>query len=554
MSPRSLLIRFAAILCLMACLPSLADDGAIPARREVPSALSPAGSNQLPAPRTFLRPEQAFKISARRLSDGHNLVFEFTPAPGYYLYRDRIHVTTPQGQPLALEFPPAQSKTDPLYGQVAVYFQPFSAQTGLPTPTPETLQVSWQGCADHGICYPPSTMTLSVPAHAGALTTLSVNGEPVSTGFNPFSANPEEFVATLQNSGVGSNLLLFFVGGLLLALTPCLFPMFPILTGILAGEGKSITRLRALTLSLAYVLGMAVTYAIAGVIAGLSGTLISTALQLPWVQVATALLYVAFALAMFDLYHLQLPLSLQNRLHGLHVHLPSGHHVGAVLMGMLSALIVGPCVAAPLAGALLYIGQTHNLFFGGTALFTLALGMGTPLILVGVSEGMLLPKAGGWMVWVKRVIGVLLLLVAAWQVYPVVHGWIEKPATQNSTEEPYRTIKTVESLDAELARAKTAHQAVMVDFYADWCISCMEMEQKVFPKPEVKTVLSKVLWLRLDVTANGTDARKLLSRYQLLGPPGLIFYDIHGDELPNSRLVGYVEPPVLMEILQKALR
>jgi thiol:disulfide interchange protein DsbD len=353
---------------------------------------------------------------------------------------------------------------------------------------------------------------------------------------------------------VGFNLLLFFVGGLLLALTPCLFPMFPILTGILAGEGKSITRLRAFTLSLSYVLGMAVTYAMAGVMAGLSGTLISTALQLPWVQVATALLYVAFALAMFDLYHLQLPLSLQNRLHGLHVHLPSGHHVGAVLMGMLSALIVGPCVAAPLAGALLYIGQTHDLLFGGTALFTLALGMGTPLILVGVSEGMLLPKAGGWMVWVKRVIGVLLLLVAAWQVYPLVHGWLEKPSASATLTTPYHPVKTMGQLDAELSQARKAHQPVMVDFYADWCISCIEMEQKVFPKPEVKKTLEKGVWLRVDVTANDSEAHALLSRYQLLGPPGFIFYDAQGMEVPHGRLVGFVEPATLLEVLNQTFR
>jgi thiol:disulfide interchange protein DsbD len=320
-----------------------------------------------------------------------------------------------------------------------------------------------------------------------------------------------------------------FLGfGLLLAFTPCVLPMIPILSGIIAGEGRRISKLRALFLSLAYVLGMAVAYALAGVAAAYSGGLLSAALQNAWVLGAFALVFVLLALSMFGLYDLQMPSFLHNRAHAAHSRLEGGRIASVAAMGVLSAVIVSPCVAAPLAGALLYISQTRDVALGGAALFSMALGMGVPLIVVGVSEGALLPKSGRWLNRVKHFFGVLLLAVAAWIVWPVV--------APGGAAIGFQPVRSVAELDERLA---AAGKPVMLDFYADWCVSCKEMEKFTFSDPAVRTKLDGMLLLQADVTANTAEHKALLKRFSLFGPPGIIFFDARGREIEGLRVIGY---------------
>jgi thiol:disulfide interchange protein DsbD len=304
--------------------------------------------------------------------------------------------------------------------------------------------------------------------------------------------------------------------------------MIPILSGIIAGEGRALSKSRALALSLAYVIGMAVTYAIAGVAAAYSGSLLAAALQNAWVLGAFALVFVLLALSMFGLYDLALPGFLHQRLAGAQSRLPGGRVASVAGMGALSALIVSPCVAAPLAGALLYIAQTKDVALGGTALFAMALGMGAPLVAVGVSEGALLPKSGPWLKRVKQLFGVLLLAAAAWIVAPLFLS--AKGDTQ------FVRIHSNAELDAKL---KAPGQAVMLDFYADWCVSCKEMEYFTFSDPQVKEALGKMLLLQVDVTENTTEHKALLKRFSLFGPPGIIFFDAQGREIKGLRVIGF---------------
>ncbi len=533
--------RLIFLLLLWSCSPILFALEGIPSTAP---ALPQALSSSLPAHRTFLMPEEAFTLQVA-VNAGKDFTVRFNPAPGYYLYRDRIKIhAVPDQAAFVLRFPPAESKQDPSFGLVWVYHHPFEVAFTAANPLPETLAITYQGCAEQGICYPPTTLDFTRVAGS---TTYRSNGleDTVSSAPSRDSANPIAFANYLKDAKPLWVLASFFGFGLLLALTPCLFPMIPILSGIIAGQGSQITKSRAFGLSLTYVLGMALTYAAAGVLAGLSGTLLSNVLQTPPVQIASALLFVALALSMFDLYQLQLPLALQNRLNGASGRLPGGKHLGVGLMGALSALVMGPCVAAPLAGGLLYIAQTRNVVLGGSALFVMALGMGSPLLAIGTSAGALLPRAGHWMVWVKRFFGVLLLGVALWIVMPLLGSRTGAGAPA------FTPIHSSAELDEAIHRASDQHRPVMLDFYADWCVSCVEMDQKVFSQPDIKNLLGRGLLLRADVTRNTPEDKALLNRFGLFGPPGTLFFDSRGQELENARLAGYVAEPQFKAHLQR---
>ncbi|TXT29296.1 MAG: thiol:disulfide interchange protein DsbD, partial [Rhodocyclaceae bacterium] len=467
--------------------------------------------------------------------------------------------------------------------------------------------VTSQGCADAGVCYPPQIQPLSVelpdPASAPAAAAAPADGDESG-----------QIAATLKNAGFWTSLAFFFIAGLGLSLTPCVFPMIPILSGIIAGQGHKNSHARGFALSMAYVLGMAVTYAAAGVAAGLSGTLISAALQNPWVLGSFALVFVVLSFSMFGFYELQLPTALQSKLSEESGHLQGGRGIGVFLMGALSALIVGPCVAAPLAGALLYIGQTGDAVFGGAALFVMALGMGAPLIAVGIAGGSLLPKTGPWMEGVKKAFGVLLLATAVWLVSPVVppvasmlawaalliipaiylhaldplpphaKGWHRfwkgigivmlltgaalligalaggrdplqplaglrgQAVAAEEKRLPFERVTSVTELEA---RIKTAGKPVMLDFYADWCVSCKEMERFTFSDPAVQAKLAGFTLLQADVTANSDDDKALLAKFKLFGPPGIIFYDSKGQEIRAVRIVGFQDARQFQKSLQQ---
>ncbi|MEE9222923.1 MAG: protein-disulfide reductase DsbD, partial [Nitrosomonadaceae bacterium] len=418
----------------------------------------------------------------------------------------------------------------------------------------------------------------------------------------------------------------FFGIGLLLSFTPCVFPMFPILSGIIANRGQHITKTHGFILALAYVMGMSLAYSAAGVAAGLSGAMLSAVLQNPWVLGGFALVFVTLAFSMFGFYELQLPSSLQSKLSEEAGHLKGGHLTSVFGMGALSALIVGPCVAAPLAGALLYISQTRDVVLGASALFTMALGMGVPLLLLGASAGALLPKAGPWMESVKRFFGVLLLGVAIWLISPVlpaavhmlmwaallivsaiylhavdplptgasgfrklfkglgiisllfgvallagvlsgsrdilqplskinISGINEEDANRVNTDEvghlPFQRVNSLAELNKRIVQSQNKY--VMLDFYADWCISCKEMEHFTFTDARVKSSLKDVVLLQADVTASTLDDAALLKHFKLFGPPGILFFDRNGREIPDARVIGYQNKEDFLAILDAVL-
>ena len=555
----------------------------------------------------FLDPDIAFQLAAT--ADGPDrvkIIWEI--APEYYLYRNRLKVTTASAQatlgPLAL--PTGESHTDEYFGEQEVYREELIATLPVARPGGSALavplEVTYQGCADAGLCYPPITKTLNVDLPAGG----TITGD--SAGF----VSRQDWMAGFIRSG---NLFLvigfFFGAGLLLAFTPCVLPMVPILSGIIAGQGAGVTTRRAFFLSLSYVLGMAFTYTLAGIAAAAAGAQIQAVFQQPWIVTVFALLFILLALSMFGLFTIQMPAVIQTRLADASNRQRAGTFGGVAVMGALSALIVTTCVAPALVATLAVIGQSGDVLRGGLALFAMSLGMGAPLLVVGASAGKLLPKAGPWMDTVKRVFGVLFLLVAAWMLGRILPGrmgllpwaitafaatwvclaaisqtrrkWIPRtigavaglygvallagaafggsdplaPIPQLSgrhAELPFKTIKSVADLDAEIAAARAAGRPVMLDFYADWCVSCKEMEKYTFSEPAVRAALAKAVLLRADVTANDAEDQALLKHFGIFGPPTIAFYGTDGTERRNFRVVGYMKAQEFAPLAAQAMQ
>ncbi len=624
------------------------------------SAPALPGTNALPLP-----PEQAFGFEAI-VGDGNTLLLRFTPAKGYYLYRDRNSLRLDgapgiaAGQP---RWPKGQPYRDEHFGNVTVYFNQIDVPLPLLRKTAEagkaTLTATFQGCQDHGICYPPMTrkVALSIPAGkiaaapaaeaatvgaasaassssqaatqpdqvtaAGASDKASVGAtavattppgeaESVATPVAPTTAastntgapqaEDQRLAGELSGSKRWLALLGFFGAGLLLAFTPCVLPMIPILSGLIAGRGERIGAGHAFALSFVYVLASAVVFTIAGVVAGLVGANLQIAFQTPWVLVLFAALFVALALSMFGLYELQLPASWRARLGAISDHQRGGSWAGVAAMGALSALIVGPCVAPPLAAAVLYIGQARDPVFGGAALFLLAMGMGAPLLAFGVAAGRGLPTSGPWMVAVQRVFGFVFVGMAVWMLSRILPGaatlalygllalafatWLfaqAKPnlgdgprwglrfaglvfgivgaaqllgalagghdplrplsgvvGTQQQTqgELPFRKVKSLADLQREVGAAQAAGKPLLFDFYADWCVACKEMEKYTFPQPAVHAALDGYVLLKADVTANDATDQELMQALGIIGPPATLFY-LNGAERRDLRLFGF---------------
>ena len=549
---------------------------------------------------SLLEPEKAFRFSARALDDSL-LEVRFAIADGYYMYRERFRFSL-QGDARmgAPQLPPGLKHKDEFFGEVETYRKEARILIPVQGSGRVALTVVSQGCADLGVCY--------VPMESKATLQLAGAAAP---GWS-FSATDLD-IARLFEGNVALVLASFLVFGVLLTFTPCVLPMIPILSSIIAGEGSNLNKLRALGLSLAYVLGMAVAYALAGIAAGFSGSLLAAALQNPWVLGSFAVVFVALALSMFGFYELRLPGFLHQHLHSTQQKLKGGQLASVAAMGVLSAVIVSPCVAAPLAGALLYISQTRDVALGGAALFTMALGMGVPLVAVGVTEGALLPRAGAWMHGVKRFFGVLLLAVAVWIVSPLLpvavqmyawaalligsgvflrafdtlpaaaSGWwrlgkgagivavvtgiallvgalagnrdplrpladLGAPQAAAGTL-PWSRVSSIGELEARLA---APGKPVMLDFYADWCVSCKEMEAFTFSDARVRAALDGMLLLQVDVTANSEADRALLKRFSLFGPPGIVFFDAEGNEIPGLRVIGYQNAERFLKTLSRA--
>lgn len=568
-----------------------------------------------------LRPEQAFRFSARAV-DAKTIEARWQITDQYYMYRDKFKFELEGGTLGTPAFPAGKMKMDENFGNVEVYRQEVKILIPVTATGAVTLKAVSQGCWDGGICYPPLKQEAKLELAATSATATTSAASPAPTSGNASPGNETSRIAGLFKGGNLALVLASFFGfGLLLSLTPCVFPMIPILSGIIVNHGHAVTHLRAFVLSLAYVLGMAITYSAVGIAAGLSGTLLSAALQNPWMLGGFALIFVVLSLSMFGFYELQMPAALQSRVSDT-ANRQGGSLPAIAVMGALSALMVGPCVAAPMAGVLLYIAQTGNAALGGMALFVMALGMGTPLLLVGAFSRSLLPKSGPWMDNIKKFFGVMMLATALWMITPIIPLWLQmlgwallmvvpaiylqaldplpahaggwhrlgkglgvalliggaamllgvlggakdplQPlgfmrgggtgAAAETPATPFERVTSVEKLDARLAEAKKAGKAVMLYFYADWCVTCKELERFTFTDPQVAMRLKNFVLLKADVTAD-TDANMgLLLRYDLYGPPGIIFFDAKGQEQVDLRTVGFLPADKFLPILERAQR
>ncbi len=558
----------------------------------------------------FLEPEKAFVVTARVVEAGKAEVL-IRIAPGYYLYRERFAFSA-QGATLGQpDIPPGQVKFDQTFAKEVETYR-GELRIGLPLlnvqVTPFPLTVVSQGCADAGLCYPPMTTQLRLDA-AAAVSMTAVSATAPATATATASGLAGDLV---DGAAVGAALAgghfwpvvgAFFAVGLLLSLTPCVLPMLPILSSIIVGTQAVPSRLRGLALAGCYSLGMALVYTALGVLAGLAGEGFGAALQTPWALVGFALLLALFSLSMFDVYDLRLPARWTTSLAGRCNKLPAGQLVGVFAMGGASALILSPCVTAPLASALLFIGQTGDVVLGGAALFVMAAGMSVPLLLLGASAGRWLPRSGPWMHLVKRAFGVLMLGVAVWVAHPVLATTVQMalwgllllllgfmlrpfatrmphrhllrtgaqrtlglgalavgvmqlvgaasggrdplqplahlvhtPGLRQAQGPHFQAVHNLAELDAQL---RTATRPVVLDFYADWCVSCKEMERFTFSDRSVSERLGNAILLKADVSANNADDRALLRRFKLFGPPGTLFFDRYGRELVVARVVGF---------------
>ena len=545
--------------------------------------------------------------------DGNTVELGIRIEPGFYIYKDKLTVRalSDDAQAGRWDLPAGKMKHDEYFGDVEVYPESFIARLAIARATPDAMnlevELGYQGCAEGGLCYMPQTrvLTVSLP------TASSVGALPQDAAVD--SGAPQSEQARLANIITGSSIWvaagLFFLAGLGLAFTPCVLPMVPILSGIIAGEGENVTPMRGFSLALSYVLGMAIVYTGAGVAAAAAGMQLQATFNQPWVLVLFSGLFVALALGMFGVYELQVPSSIQTRLSGISGNQKAGTTVGAFIMGALSALIVTACVAPALIAALTVMAQTGDMLRSGTALFAMSLGMGAPLLLVGAAQGKFLPKAGPWMVAVRNSFGFMMLGLAIWMMSRVLPGevtlalWgvlvfmsgvymgglttltaestgrqkfgkgagllaviygavllVGSLAGSNSMLRPleglnvgggevaaahrgleFRRIKTVDDLDTALAQAAAGGKTAMLDFYADWCVSCIEMEEFTFTDAEVQTALADTVLLQADVTANDEADQALLNRFGVFGPPTIIFFGADGLQRQGYEVVGYMK-------------
>ena len=583
----------------------------------------------------FLPPDQAFRVEAS--ADGADkLRVDFLVTPGYYLYRHRMSFALdssagPVAATLgAADIPSGEWKEDEFFGRQQVFHEALSVTIPVSRAPGEALElpilVGLQGCADKGLCYPPEKRRLrvSLPATdaagpasgsigaAGDAAGGAVGDTATGNRGGGFVSEQDRLAELIKSGSLAPVLATFFGLGLLLAFTPCVLPMVPILSGIIAGQGANVTTRRAFSLSLTYVLGMAVMNTLAGVAAAAAGQQIQALFQQPWIIVLFALLFVVLALSMFGLFTIQMPAALQTRLTEASNRQRAGTFGGVAVMGALSALIVTACVAPPLFAALAVIAQTGDVVRGGSALFAMSLGMGAPLLVIGTSAGRLLPKAGAWMETVKKFFGVLMLGVAAWMLARIVEerwalllwavpaligavllwrelqpktvsGWLARaagvllgvwglalvagailggrdplaPIPQFSAPQKtleFALIKTVDDLDREVAAATAAGRPVMLDFYADWCVSCKEMERYTFTDAGVQTALANAVLLKADVTANDAADQALLRRFEIFGPPTIAFWGPDGTEQKSYRVVGFMKAEEFSRVAVEATR
>jgi len=539
-------------------------------------------STQVLAAPDFLPPEKAFRVEATWLENSNQVEIEFMPAKGYYLYQESLQfeagTETGKLYKIRPKLPLGVEKFDATFQKkLQVYKQAFLVLLDIKpvADKPIHIEVSLQGCAEAGICYPPMTMKflLSAPGVKAAPIPEALDGFQTSTN------ESAEFSLTdlwrerddinaisrfLQNTSTAYLFLAFFVLGLALAFTPCVLPMLPILSSVIFGTqgGKAVSKGRASILALAYVLGMALVYALAGVLMAALGGSVQRALQSPVALAAFAVLLLALSGSLFGLYDLRLPQSWHQHIDRLAGRQKGGSLIGAFALGGISTLVASPCITAPLAGVLAFIAQTGSMSLGAGLLFVMALGMGLPLLFIAIEARILIPSTGIWMVYLQRTLGVLLVATAAWIASPLIQkneaaGSVKIVNGQNIRqvgELSFVVIHSPVDLDVQLNKAKQEQKLVLLDFYADWCISCKEMEVNTFANSEVSKELQRFVLLQADVTANSPESQALLKRFGLFGPPGILIFNQNSEEQKEQRVIGYMPPQRFIERLKNALK
>ena len=537
--------------------------------------------NALAAPE-FLPPEKAFQAEAAWVVNTNDVELEIFPAKGYYIYQESLHfMMGSEPSKLGLvkaSLPAGLEKYDETFQKkMQVYKQAFlltldkKAETGRPL----YLELELQGCAEAGICYPPMTLKFLIAGpgvKAGPIPEMLDGDTASATRKKEVSLmdvwrerdDINAIGRILESTPTGYLFLAFFILGLALAFTPCVLPMLPILSSVVFGtQGKkSISKGRASLLAVAYVLGMACVYALAGVLMAALGGSVQRALQSPIALISFALLLLALSGSLFGLYDLRLPHSWHQQIDRLAGRHQGGNVVGAFALGGISTLVASPCITAPLAGVLAFIAQTGSMSLGAGLLFVMALGMGLPLLFIAIEARILIPSTGIWMVWLQRTLGVLLVATAAWIASPLLQSGGETGSRVMANGQRqhqignaiFTVIESSAQLDQFLAQAKEQKKLVLLDFYADWCISCKEMEVNTFANPEVNQELQKFVLLQADVTKNSSENQALLKRFGLFGPPGILIFDLNSEELKDQRVIGYMPPQRFVERLKKLLR
>ncbi|USD37129.1 protein-disulfide reductase DsbD [Ferrimonas sp. SCSIO 43195] len=541
--------------------------------------------------------DQAYLFNFSQQDNVLELSWEM-PEQGYYLYQERFTVKVEGdvevGEPL---YPEATSHFDDFFGEQPVYFDQVTLQVPIKKAANNTeLTITYQGCLDKVLCYPPTRQTILL-SEVAANNGIIIPAAAAQTAPAAPATEQDSLAALLSDGHLGLVLLTFFGLGILLAFTPCVFPMYPILTGIIAGQGDKLSTGRAFALSMTYVQGMAITYSALGLVVASAGLKYQAALQHPAILIGLAVLFVVLSLSMFGVYNLQLPSSLQNRLNQASNSQKGGSFTGVLIMGLISGLVASPCTTAPLSGALIYVAQSGDLMLGGLALYALSMGMGAPLLLLGTSGGKLLPKAGAWMDIIKHTFGFLLIAVsimmltriwtglvadllwAVWGVafvayllhenrktrfslmqtgryavlavallgaigyggYGVVTQLQATPGSSAHHSTEFIRVKSLEDIDREVAKANAAGKTVMLDLYADWCIACKEFEKYTFPEPEVVARTDQMVLLQADMTANDAIDIAVQEHYQVLGLPTILFFDAQGQELTQQRVTGFMK-------------
>jgi thiol:disulfide interchange protein DsbD len=540
----------------------------------------------------FLKAEQAFLLNFQQKDNNLNISFDI--APGYYLYKKQFKFSSEQASYNSVSLPQGVDHQDQFFGAQQIYTEQLNFDVLLTKVNKNAeFLITYQGCAEKGLCYPPITKSItltSIDSPKAAKTDTNTNLEQAS--------EQHQLVDLLKSDDLWLTLVAFFVGGLLLSFTPCVFPMYPILTGIIVGHKGKLSTKKAFSLSFVYVQGMAITYTLLGIVVALAGAQFQAMFQHPAVLIALSILFVFLALSMFGVFNLALPSAWQNKLNNLSNNQQSGSYLGVLMMGAISGLVASPCTTAPLTGALLYISQSGDIALGASALYALSLGMGLPLLILGSSGGKLLPKAGNWMTVIKNIFGLLLLAVpifllerfipaiateilwislllasasyfytenqkttinlayglrhlliflmmfyGANQAYSLVKTpQLDHTSSESITDHP--TFKRVDNLDqlyAAVAQANQQGKTAMLDLYADWCIACKEFEQYTFPEKSVRQALADTVWLQMDLTDLGKPSSKeMMKEFNLFGLPSILFFDLQAQELTQKRVTGFM--------------